>query len=77
MTLASSPCRDLCDWVATRGSTSAAPLLACRGCGTQWERGLGWTPQQADGTVPDPVLTLLRSPTPNPPPAAAVGTPGS
>ena len=59
--LTSSPCRELCDWVTTRGRAAADPLLACRGCGTQWQPGLGWTPRQADGSIPGAALTVLRA----------------
>ena len=50
MTLAISPCRSLCDWAP------AGELFACGGCGSQWEPSQGWTPRQADGTVPPAVL---------------------
>ena len=54
--LLSSPCRNLCDWAPAPNAHDDARLLACRGCGTQWRAGLGWTPRQADGSVPLLVL---------------------
>lgn len=47
-----SPCRSLCDWTRTPESYDGQRLFACRGCGSQWVRSQGWTPVQADGTVP-------------------------
>jgi hypothetical protein len=48
-----APCRQLCDWTRTPASTpDGRPLLACRGCGSQWVRGEPWTPAQADGSRP-------------------------
>ena len=55
MPLVVSPCRRLCDW-----SPIGAGLLACGGCGSQWERGQGWTPRQADGSQPPGVAEELR-----------------
>ena len=59
--LLSSPCRNLCDWAAAPSAHDDARLLACRGCGTQWRAGLGWTPRQADGSVPLLVLNAHRA----------------
>lgn len=50
MTLAVSLCRALCDWSAV-----APELLQCGGCGSQWAPSQGWSPRQADGTVPPAV----------------------
>ena len=68
-----SPCRRLCDWAAlpADGPDGSAGLFACRGCGSQWERGQGWTPRQADGSQPDGIAEALR------PPAGAAGSAGS
>ena len=48
-------CRSLCDWALTPARYDDQPVLACRGCGSQWVRSEPWTPAQADGTVPDAV----------------------
>jgi hypothetical protein len=37
------------------------PLFACSGCGSQWAPGAGWTPIDADGTVPDAVRAAVRA----------------
>ncbi len=71
MPLTIAPCRSLCDWVRTPALHEGQPLLACRGCGTQWVRGQGWTPAQADGSRPQAVLEELRRD------EAAAGTAGS
>ena len=70
MPLAVSPCRRLCDWSAV-GPGERGLLFACSGCGSEWERGQGWTPQQADGTVPPGLADELRRP------AGAAGSAGS
>ena len=49
------PCRSVCDWARTPDRYDGQPVLACRGCGSQWVRSEPWTPAQADGTVPDVV----------------------
>jgi hypothetical protein len=58
--LAVHPCRELCDWVATKASYAQEGKLACRGCGSEWVRSEPWTPRQADGTVPESVREALR-----------------
>lgn len=55
-----APCRQLCDWARVPPSYDDAVLLACNGCGSQWEPGQAWTPSQADGTVPEAVSALQR-----------------
>ena len=70
MELAVSACRSLCDWARTPAATAdGRRLFACRGCGSQWVRGAGWTPAQADGTVPAAVRAELS--------AGAAGSAGS
>lgn len=64
-----APCRQLCDWVRTPGTHDGQPLLACRGCGSQWVRGEPWTPAQADGSRPPAVVEELS--------AGAAGSAGS
>ena len=71
MPLTVSPCRQLCDWARTPTTYEGAPLLACRGCGSQWVRGQPWTPAQADGSRPPAVVEELRRP------ADAAGSGGS
>ena len=61
MDLVVAPCRQLCDWARTPAERGGRPLFACRGCGSQWVRGQGWTPAQADGSVPPAVLSELRA----------------
>ena len=63
-----SPCRQLCDWICTPTVLDDLPVLACRGCGSQWVRSQPWTPAQADGSRPAAVLAELSRP------ADAVGT---
>ena len=60
MPLTIAPCRRLCDWIRTPGSYDGQPLLACRGCGSQWVRSEPWTPAQADGSRPPAVEVELR-----------------
>jgi hypothetical protein len=55
--LAVRPCQSLCRWVPARGRPGG--LFACQGCGSQWRPGLGWTPIDADGTVPPEVRRAL------------------
>jgi hypothetical protein len=67
--LAVQPCRDLCSWrPATHARTcevrDGLPLFRCRGCGSEWVRTEGWTPADADGRVPAPVLAEVRRRTP-------------
>jgi hypothetical protein len=59
MTLATHPCRSLCEWHPTAASIGELPVLACRGCGTQWVRSEPWTPIDADGRIPDAVRAEL------------------
>ena len=47
------------------------PVLACRGCGSQWVRSEPWTPAQADGSRPPAVLEELSRA------AGAAGSAGS
>lgn len=49
-----NPCRSQCRWLRSR---AGAQLFTCRGCGSQWQPGQGWTPMNADGHVP----TAVRS----------------
>jgi len=56
--LLASPCRQLCDWAAVEQRPQGA-LFACGGCGSQWERGQGWTPRQADGSQPPGIAEEL------------------
>lgn len=53
-------CRDLCEWRRTPARRGDLPLFACRGCGSQWAPGAGWTPADRDGRVPGEVLAVLR-----------------
>jgi hypothetical protein len=69
--LATAPCRSLCDWSAVAAPYEGRSVFACAGCGTEWVRTEGWTPRQADGTVPAAVLAELRRP------ADAAGSGGS
>ena len=64
MPLVVSPCRRLCEWTAVTGPASAerAHVLSCRGCGSEWEPGQGWTPRQADGSQPAGLAEALRQP---------------
>jgi len=64
------PCRQRCDWTAVEQRPHGR-LFACNGCGSQWERGQGWTPRQADGTQPPGIAAELRRP------ADAAGSAGS
>lgn len=54
--LAVHPCRSLCAWYATPIRLRRLPVLACRGCGSQWIRSEPWTPIDHTGTIPDIVL---------------------
>jgi len=36
------------------------PLLACRGCGSQWVRTEPWTPIDHTGRIPEVVRAELR-----------------
>jgi hypothetical protein len=56
--LAVRPCQSLCRWVPVRGRSDGR--FACQGCGSQWRPGLGWTPIDADGTVPAEVRRALK-----------------
>jgi hypothetical protein len=58
MDLLARPCRSLCRWVRTRTDDD---LFACRGCGSQWRPGAGWTPIDADGHVPPDVTRAITS----------------
>ena len=60
MPLTIAPCRSLCDWARTPALHDGQPLFACRGCGSQWVRGQGWTPAQADGSRPPGIEQELR-----------------
>lgn len=51
--LAIHPCRSLCNWHETRAELDGLPVLACRGCGSQWIRSEGWTPIDHTGKIPD------------------------
>ncbi|GGM40032.1 hypothetical protein GCM10012275_08730 [Longimycelium tulufanense] len=53
--LAAHPCRSLCSWHPTRVERDGMPVLACRGCGTQWVRTEPWTPIDHTGHIPDAV----------------------
>jgi hypothetical protein len=57
--LVANPCRSSCAWRRTPVVLDGLPVLACQGCGTQWVRGLGWTPVDADGHIPDAVTEEL------------------
>jgi hypothetical protein len=57
--LASSPCRQLCEWGPTRASHDGVPVFACTGCGSQWVRTEPWAPRQADGSWPPGVREEL------------------
>lgn len=61
MSLTTAPCRSLCDWTRTPSPYPDLAMLACGGCGTQWVRTEGWTPRQADGTVPPDVRHELAT----------------
>jgi hypothetical protein len=54
--LAVQPCRAVCEWRPAGRSVGPHPLHECRGCGSQWLATEGWTPVDADGTVPPTVL---------------------
>jgi hypothetical protein len=56
--LLARPCRSLCRWVPTR---TGEDLFACQGCGSQWRPGAGWTPIDADGSVPAEVRPVLTT----------------
>lgn len=71
MPLTVSPCRQVCDWTRTPALLDGRPVLACRGCGSQWVRGEPWTPAQADGSRPPAVREELSRP------AGAAGSAGS
>ncbi|QGK71058.1 hypothetical protein GIY23_17385 [Allosaccharopolyspora coralli] len=58
--LAVHACRSLCSWHRTRTELDGLPLLACRGCGSQWVRSEPWTPIDHTGCIPDDVRTELR-----------------
>ena len=68
-----SPCRRLCDWTAVTPQPpgDADRRFVCGGCGSQWEPGHGWTPRQADGSLPPGLAEELRRP------AGAAGSAGS
>jgi hypothetical protein len=68
-----SPCRRLCDWAAVNGPLprGSGQRFACAGCGSEWASGQGWTPRQADGSVPHGVAEQLRRS------AGAAGSAGS
>jgi hypothetical protein len=53
--LAVHACRSLCSWHQTPRELDGLPLLACRGCGSQWVRSEPWTPIDHTGTIPDVV----------------------
>ncbi|GAB3598426.1 hypothetical protein GCM10027446_28600 [Angustibacter peucedani] len=55
-------CQALCAW--RRDPTSpdgALPRFRCEGCGSQWDRGQGWTPADRDGTVSPDVRAELQT----------------
>jgi hypothetical protein len=51
MSLAQHPCRARCAWVRSP-LVVEPPRFSCRGCGSQWDREQGWTPCDADLSVP-------------------------
>lgn len=53
-------CRDLCNWNETPVERRDEPLFACRGCGSQWVPSEHWTPREASGAIPAPVLDIIR-----------------
>lgn len=53
--LAVHPCRSLCEWQPTPKRLHDLPVLACRGCGSQWIRSEPWTPIDHTGRIPDAV----------------------
>ncbi|SHG07810.1 hypothetical protein [Streptoalloteichus hindustanus] len=53
--LAVHPCRSLCSWHRTRAELDGLPVVACRGCGSQWVRTEPWTPIDSTGRIPDVV----------------------
>lgn len=53
--LAVHACRSLCSWHRTPAELDGLPLLACRGCGSQWIRSEPWTPIDHTGRIPDEV----------------------
>jgi hypothetical protein len=62
--LVTNPCQNRCAWhAAPPGARSDDPAavarFVCRGCGTQWQPGVGWTPVDRDGTVPAQVRAAL------------------
>ena len=54
-------CRDLCNWNETPVQRRDESLFACRGCGSQWVPSEHWTPREASGTIPAPVLDIIRN----------------
>ncbi|MDI2028534.1 hypothetical protein QFW96_07920 [Saccharopolyspora sp. TS4A08] len=60
MSLAVHACRSLCSWHRTPKELNGLPLLACRGCGSQWIRSEAWTPIDHTGRIPDDVRAELR-----------------
>ncbi len=57
--LAVHACRSLCSWHRTPTDLDGLPLLACRGCGSQWIRSEPWTPIDHTGRIPDDVRAEL------------------
>jgi len=55
--LAMAPCRTLCSWGPTGRLRDGLPLFACSGCGSEWVRSEPWKPIDADGVVPEAVVT--------------------
>ncbi|RCW38223.1 hypothetical protein DFQ14_1246 [Halopolyspora algeriensis] len=58
--LAVHACRSLCSWHRTPAELDGLPLLACRGCGSQWVRSEPWTPIDHTGRIPDEVRTEIE-----------------
>lgn len=58
--LAAHACRSLCSWHMTRKELGGLPVLACRGCGSQWVRSEPWTPIDHTGRIPDAVRDELK-----------------
>ena len=57
--LVARPCRSLCSWHPTPVRRAGLPVLACRGCGSQWVRSEPWTPIDHDGRIPPEVRAEL------------------
>ncbi|HSK25406.1 MAG TPA: hypothetical protein VK894_00670 [Jiangellales bacterium] len=53
--LEARPCQAACAWTTTGARLDGRPLFRCGGCGSEWVRGVGWTPVDADGRVPPAV----------------------